>query len=157
MRLVTKKDHEENLKRNEKKWTKPLMAAGWTAIPSILLERQQALGLDALDINIIFQIAKHWWYPEKLPFPSKKSVAECIGVDVSTVQRRIRKMERDGLIKRNNRFHPKYGQQTNEYDFSGLIDAVTPYAKEAIEVKKQRKKEDAARRKRKRPLKLVKK
>ena len=32
----------------EKKWTKPLVDAGWTAIPSVIFERQHALGLDPL-------------------------------------------------------------------------------------------------------------
>jgi hypothetical protein len=30
----------EALRRNEAKWTKPLMAAGWNAIPSIIIEKQ---------------------------------------------------------------------------------------------------------------------
>ena len=36
----------EALRKNEAKWTKPLMAAGWNAIPSIIIEKQEALGLD---------------------------------------------------------------------------------------------------------------
>jgi hypothetical protein len=43
----------QQLKVNEKKWTPTLMKAGWTALPNVLFERQQALGLDAIDINII--------------------------------------------------------------------------------------------------------
>ena len=40
------------LKQNEKKWTPTLMKAGWSAIPNIIIEKQRALGLDALDVNI---------------------------------------------------------------------------------------------------------
>ena len=43
-KIVTKKEKQERLRRNEEKWTPALMDAGWTVIPSIILERQQALG-----------------------------------------------------------------------------------------------------------------
>jgi len=48
----------EALRRNEAKWSKPLMDAGWNAIPSIIIEKQEALGLDAIDMNIIVAITK---------------------------------------------------------------------------------------------------
>src|SRR4051794_303220 len=38
----------EKLRINEKKWSKTLMDAGWNAIPNVLIEKQAALGLDAL-------------------------------------------------------------------------------------------------------------
>ncbi len=44
---------EQDVKANEKKWGKTLMSSGWTAFPSIILEKQHALGLTAMDINII--------------------------------------------------------------------------------------------------------
>jgi len=34
-----KKADVETLRKNEAKWSKPLMAAGWNAIPSIILEK----------------------------------------------------------------------------------------------------------------------
>ena len=46
----------QQLKVNEKKWSPTLMKAGWTALPNVLFERQKALGLDAIDINIILHI-----------------------------------------------------------------------------------------------------
>jgi hypothetical protein len=54
--------NERVLRRNEEKWTAPLMDAGWTAIPSIILDKQHALGLDPVDVNILLQLAKHWWF-----------------------------------------------------------------------------------------------
>ena len=140
------------LKENTEKWTKELMAPGWVAFPTVILERQQALGLDPVDVNILLQIAKYWWFKDSLPFPSKKAIADCIGRTESTVRRRIAEMERDGLIKRKLRRSPKHGGQTsNEYSFDGLIKAATPYAIEAIQEKEKRKKEDAERRTRKNP------
>jgi hypothetical protein len=50
---VAKADGAAELRVNEKKWTPTLMKAGWTVLPNVIFERQQALGLDALDINIL--------------------------------------------------------------------------------------------------------
>lgn len=139
----------ENLRENEKKWTKPLMEAGWTVLPSVILDRQQAFDLDPVDINILMHLAKHWWYQDNLPHPSKKAIADCMGVSPSTVQRHIARMERDGLIQRRKRFDKTYGQQTNLYDFAGLIKEAAPYAQEELERREKRKEEKAATRKRK--------
>lgn len=150
-KILTKTEEQERLRRNEEKWTATLMAAGWTVIPTVILERQQALGLDAVDINIILHLARHWWYSDQPPYPTKKTIAECMGIDESTVRRRIAAMEKEGIIRRKPRFDPKYGQRANEYHFDGLIEGAKPFAEEKIRERKQRQKEDAEKRTRKRP------
>jgi len=153
---IARKEKRSNFKSNEEKWTSVLMKAGYTVMPSVVFERQRALGLDAIDINIILHLARHWWRKDSPPFPSKRSIAECMDIDVSTVRRRIARMERDGLIRRRYRRDPiNQGQRTNEYLFDGLIKEATPYAKELIQERTQRNKVSAQRRTRKRPLKLV--
>jgi len=151
-----KAEETKRLRQNEKKWTSTLMEAGWTVIPSVIIERQQALGLDPLDVNIILHLATYWWYSDNLPHPSKKTIAKCIGVDPSTIRRRIAAMEKAGFIKRIPRKDDKYGQQSNEYQFDGLINSAIPFAEEKIKEKKERKKEDEKRITRKRPIRLVK-
>jgi hypothetical protein len=47
----------ETLHINEKKWSEELMDAGWVSFPSILLEKQKALGLSAVDVNILLHLA----------------------------------------------------------------------------------------------------
>lgn len=135
----------QSISANEKKWGRPLMDAGWTIIPNILLERQQALGLQPLDINILLHIIKYWWAHDRLPFPSKVTIAKCLGVTPRTVQRRIAALEHAGLIKRIVRKDPTKGYQTNQYDFAGLIKEATPYAQERNEERSRRKKEDKER------------
>jgi hypothetical protein len=61
---------EQNLRTIEERWTKALTDAGWTAIPQVFLTHQRRLGLDPLDLNILLQLAKHWWDPGNPPFPS---------------------------------------------------------------------------------------
>ncbi|CAI8982267.1 Helix-turn-helix domain-containing protein (plasmid) [Methylocaldum szegediense] len=128
------------------------------AFPSILLEKQKALGLDAIDMNIIMHLASYWWTAENKPHPKKSTIAEAIGVTPRTVQRRIAALEKAGLIRREERRVTKEGSLPNLYHFDGLIKEATPFAMEKIEIRQQRKEEDERRIKRKgRPeLKLVK-
>jgi len=150
MQVVTKEgihfQKETKLKTLEKKWTAKLLAAGWTVLPLAILRRQKDLGLDPVDINIILHLVSYWWEPERRPYPSKQAIAECIGRSTSTVQRRIAALEEAGLIVREYRYHEKHGQITNVYHLDGLIKAAIPYAKEMLEVKSKRKKEDSERR-----------
>ncbi|HRK31347.1 MAG TPA: helix-turn-helix domain-containing protein [Tepidisphaeraceae bacterium] len=159
MVAVKKTEPVPTIRENEQKWGRKLMAAGWTAFPSVILERQQALGLDSVDVCILLHIARHWWYKDKLPFPEKKTIADCLGVHPRTVQRRIAAMERDGLIKRLTRKDPRYGQRSNYYDLSGLISAASEYADELRQTRAVVKAEKERRRTRKRlvgsPLRLA--
>lgn len=123
----------QTLKTNEQKWTKPLIDAGWTCLPSVIIERQQALGLDAVDINILMHLAVHWWTEDNKPHPSKGTIAAAMGMEPRSVQRRIAKLEADGLIRREERRTGKTGSLTNRYHFDGLIKEATPYALERIE------------------------
>src|SRR5580698_9370201 len=109
---VTKAEQTERLQRNTDKWSNALMEAGWTVLPSIILEKQHALGLDPIDVNILLQLARYWWYSDNPPHPSKASIAQCIGVNPSTVRRHIARMEVDGFIKREARYTKrKFGGQ----------------------------------------------
>jgi DNA-binding Lrp family transcriptional regulator len=141
-------DSSENLRVNEKKWSKVLMDAGWTAIPSVIIERQQALGLDSLDINILLYLTTYWWTEDNKPRPSKKTIATAVGVDSRTVQRRIAAMEKDGLIRREEHRINGKGSRPNTYHFDGLITAAKPYAiekKQDMERRKLEREKSAAR------------
>jgi len=133
----------QDLKVNEKKWGKELIAAGWTLLPNVLVTRQKAIGLDPLDINIILHILSYWWKPGDLPFPSKVTIAEAVGRTARTVQRRIEAMEKAKFIKRLPRTGANRGTQTNMYDLSGLIEAAKPYAIEHLQERKGRERENA--------------
>lgn len=129
-----------------------MMDAGWTAVPSVILERQHALGLDAVDVNIILHLAKHWWYSDNLPHPGKNNIARSMEIDVTTLRRRIAKLEALGFIKRLPRHSAKDGrQETNAYSFEGLIEKATPCAEELLEERRRQQQESAARQQRKKP------
>ncbi len=147
----------ETVKINEEKWSKELMAAGWTVLPSVILEKQHALGLDAIDMNIIAHLSIYWWKKSNLPHPSVATIAKAIGVKPRTIQKHIKAMEASGFIMRHERRQKGQGSKTNLYSFEGLIKAVTPYAKEKLAAIAERSKKDADRVARKKPkLALVK-
>ena len=145
-RSTTKQSHAaKQLRVNEQKWSKTLMDAGWTAVPSVIIERQKALGLDPTDVNIILHLASYWWTRDNKPHPSKRTIAEALDVTPRTVQRRIAALEKAGFIHREQRRIRGKGSRTNRYHFDGLINAAQPFAKEKLEERARREKEDKAR------------
>ncbi len=130
---------------NERKWSKTLMDAGWTAFPTVIIERQKALGLDATDVNIILHLASYWWTSDNKPHPSKKTIAEALGVTPRTVQRHIAAMEKAGFIRREERRISGKGSLTNRYHFDGLIKEAKPFAEEKLKERGRREKDDKAR------------
>ncbi len=153
--LVVLPSAKEALQENQKKWGPDLMKAGWTLLPNTIFLRQRALGLDSMDLNILMVLLSHWWHADNLPFPSKKKIADTIGCDPSTVRRRIQKLEGAGFIKRIQRRVEKDRNKTNQYDFSGLVNAATPYAQEELQVREQNREDRAKRVRRKGKPKLT--
>lgn len=154
-KITTKKADVEKLRVNEKKWTKPLMDAGWSTVPNIIIEKQEALGLDALDMNIILHLVQYWWIPDNLPHPSVATIAKAIGVTPRTVQKRIKALEELGLMKREERRYTQKGSVTNLYSFDGLIAAATPFAEEKLAAAEKTRAAEYARITRKKPKLVV--
>lgn len=126
-----------DLKTNEKKWSKTLMDAGWTALPSVIVENQKQLDLNPIDMNIILYLASKWWTPDGKPYPSKTTMAKAMGLHSRTVQKHIASLEAAGYIKREERRTPT-GSQTNIYHLDGLIKAVKPFADEKLAEMKEK-------------------
>lgn len=118
------------LRKNEQKWSKSLMDAGWNAMPSIIIEKQEALGLDAVEMNIILHLSNYWWTADNLPHPSVEKIGKAIGLKPRATQKRIAKLVAAGFLTRQERRHTKTGSSTNLYGFEGLIEKVRPFAEE---------------------------
>lgn len=113
---------------NEAKWGVPIVKAGWTCIPNILIRRQRTLGLDSLDLNILLHLLSYWWEDENHPHPSKETLAQAMNVSASTIQRRIRAMETGKLLKRIERRRAGDRSETNLYDLTPLRELLEPQA-----------------------------
>lgn len=150
-KTVPKAAATETLRKNEEKWTKPLMEVGWNAIPSIIIEKQAALGLDPIEMNIIVHLTNYWWKADNLPHPSVGKIAAALGITPRAVQKRIKALEANGFLRRTERRKTRFGSDTNLYSFEGLIQAALPYAAEKKAALEQRAKEEQERIARKRP------
>ncbi len=140
-------EQAKTLKGLEHKWGKQTLEVdGWTAIPNILLTRQQALGIDAVKLNILLVLLKHWWDKPAMPYPSKTTIAEIVGREKSTVQKHIKEMENKGLLKRKGRFHSAGGQTSNVYDLSGLIEQLKALSKEELKIRQEQNESEARKR-----------
>jgi len=144
----------KKLSRSEAKWTPAVMSAGFTIMPNVFFERSQALGLEPLDICIILVISSFWWDAVNKPRPSKKTIADMLGVNPRTIQRRIAALEHAGFIKREQRRTYRAGSKENLYHFEGLIAAATPYALELVRMRAIERAAKAARARRKGPAQL---
>jgi DNA-binding transcriptional regulator YhcF (GntR family) len=120
-----------DLRTNEKKWSKPLMDAGWTALPSVIIENQRQLGLSPLDLNIVLYLASKWWTAEGRPYPSKSTMAKAMNVHPRTIQKHIAALEGADYIRREER-RTSAGSKTNIYHLDGLIKAAQPFAVEKL-------------------------
>lgn len=107
------------------------MDAGWTALPSVIIENQKQLGLNPLDLNIIVYLASKWWTAEGKPYPSKGTMAKAMDVHPRTIQKHIAALEGAGYIRREER-RTELGSKTNVYHLDGLIKAAKPFAQEKV-------------------------
>jgi hypothetical protein len=124
-----------NRKNSVRMWGKPVMDAGYSYLPNTLLLKQDELELDSVDVNILLHLITSWWKKERAPYLSKRTIATRMGVNPSTVQRHVRRMEAKGLLKRVERRGANKGRQTNCYDLRLLADKLHPLA---VAVKKER-------------------
>ena len=105
-------------------WGKDIIRHGYTAVPNILLQAQQRLGISATQLNIIVQLLEYWQKPEKIPYPSKQKLADRIGCSPKTIQTNVRQLENVGLIKRKARLTSAGDWDSNAYDLSPLVERV---------------------------------
>ncbi len=75
--------------------------SGFVAVPMALLRLQSRYELNPTDMLVLINLLAHWWDPTRPVFPRSTTIAKRMGVDLRTVQRATRKMEKAGLIERN--------------------------------------------------------
>ena len=128
---------QKPLHRAEHKYTKPVIAIGYTVLPSMLLRGQARLKLTPMQLNVLLQILEPWWSADKLPFLSKETIAQRMRKSPRTVQRVIGQLEKAGHIKRIER-HDGPGRQTSNYfDPDGFVKKLVALEPEFRKAKEQ--------------------
>ena len=123
---------------HERIWGKPVLKHGYAGIPSILLRSQHRLGLSPLQMNIIVQLLDYWFDPNNPPFPSKRQLADRIGVNPKSIQNNIRALEQAGYIRRQKRRTAAGDWNSNIYHLDGLVKKVQELEPEFTAAKNQK-------------------
>ncbi len=136
--MKAKVEQEKPESRDDQKWSKEVLALGWLKLPAVLLEGQRRLKFSATEVNVLLHILRHWWRPDEMPFPTKKTIAECMGVCEATVRRCIARMERLGYVQR-----VVVAGKANRFDLSGLVAALKPLARNIRQMRERHREEKA--------------
>jgi len=75
--------------------------SGFVAVPMSLLRLQSRYKLTPTEMLVLINLLAHWWDPSKPVYPRSTTIAKRMGVDLRTVQRATRKMEKEGIIERD--------------------------------------------------------
>ncbi|TAJ81859.1 helix-turn-helix domain-containing protein [Reyranella sp.] len=121
---------KEDGRQADRKWSPLVMKQGYTIVPVLLLHAQKRLGLSPPQLNVLLQIASHWWKAAQLPYPSKQLIANRMSCTPRQVQRHLTALENAGLIKRIVRKNTRQGQLSNEYSLAGLVKKLKEIAPE---------------------------
>lgn len=90
-------------------------------------------------MNIVLQLLDYWIDPVRKPFPSKKDLAQRIGVTPKTIQNNIRELEKAGLIQRELRKTAAGDWNSNVYHLDGLVAKVQALEPDFADAKEKRK------------------
>jgi len=92
----------EPASRNEAidaKWGAAL-SAGFVAVPNVLIKHQRKLNITQNEFTVIMNLLLHWWYKDKMPFPSTRNIAERSGLEVRTIQRALQSLQSKKMIEK---------------------------------------------------------
>ena len=119
----------------ERRWGKVTLEPGFVLLPSALLRGQSRLKLDATELVVLAHLVDHWWTAKEMPFPSKRRLAERMGVSEKTVQRAVARLEAEKLVRRVARHYSAGGQTSNLYDLSGLVTRLQDIAGDMVKAR----------------------
>lgn len=124
---------------HERIWGKKVISHGYVGIPSILIKAQRRFGITPFQMNIIIQLLDYCWDPDRRPFPSKKELAERIGVTPKTIQNNIKTLEEAGLVRREQRRANAGDWNSNTYHLDGLVKRIQGFEPDFAEARDKRK------------------
>jgi len=120
-------------------WSKKVCGHGYAAIPSILIKAQKRLLIRPTEMNILIQLLDYWIDPTRPPFPTKRQLAERMGITEKTLQNNMNSLERKELVKRQRRKTAAGDWNSNIYHLDGLVEKVKALEPEFAEAKRKKK------------------
>lgn len=123
----------------EAKWGKISLTAGFTMVPSVLIQRMGSLGLKPTEFCVLMVIISYWIKAEEPPHPSVEMIAASLAVDARTVRRAIGGLAGKGLIVKEERVLANNSNKSNRYHLTPLVDRLKPYAGEHLSRRRAKK------------------
>jgi hypothetical protein len=132
VRLVKRGSHGDDARYDpRKKWGDECINAGYQILPDVLLKCQRLMSLEPIDVVILLNITMQWWEFDKLPYPRPSTLAKRMAVSTRTVERRIAKLQKQGLLVRRPSEEAR-GKTVRRYDLSGLVTELKKYAEKNL-------------------------
>jgi len=124
----------EGLVKTKEKWGAVTAGAGFTIVPNHLLSINQFVDKEKMisptEMFVLMHILSAWWSADRLPFPSKATIAKRAGLSSRQVQRALSSLEDKGYLERVARYGEDKGRRSSNYDITGLVSAVAALADE---------------------------
>ncbi len=98
-----------------------VVSHGYTGVPNILLRAQKCLGITPTQFNILVQLLGYWIDPANPPFPSKRDLAQRMGITEQTLRINIKALEEAGFVTRVQRITAAGDYGSNTYRLDGLV------------------------------------
>lgn len=108
----------------EEKWSKEILAHGFTAIPNLLLLHRKELGISVAELHVLITIESFRWNSRRDPWPSLDKLSEWSGYTPRNLSRIITSLEKKYLLKRIKR-----KGTSNAYSLAPLVDELNGLAK----------------------------
>jgi DNA-binding MarR family transcriptional regulator len=119
---------------SQEKWGSEAIAAGFTVLPNHFIALNQFVGeekaLSPTEMLVTLQILSSWWSKDRLPFPSKATIASRSGLSPRQVQRALTALEQKGYVERITRYSTNQARTSNQFKLTGLVTAVAEAAKD---------------------------
>jgi len=136
----TKKSSAPRKSSTERIFGSKVFSHGYTGVPNILLRGQKHLGISATQFNIIVQLLSYWIDPGRPPFPSKRELAQRIGITEQTLRINIKALEDHGLVVRQQQVTAAGDYGSNTYHLDGLVKKLKQLEPDFDEERRERQK-----------------
>jgi hypothetical protein len=125
-----------------------LMQGGFTVVPNYLLKLYAELGISPTELVFIEQIWLYWYERQQDMFPALSTIAERMRLSRRQVQAYVSSLKEKKYHDKETGYVSKPylqvkeryaaaggGQLSNQYDFSGLLEAVAYLVKKTVRAK----------------------
>ncbi len=130
--LANRDSRKDDARLNSRmKWGDECIDSGFQIFPDVLLKCQRFMDLEAIDVVILLNITMQWWKFDELPYPRPSAIARRMAVSTRTVERRIGKLQKLGLLVRRPSEEVR-GKTVRKYDLSGLVRELKKYAEASL-------------------------